>query len=120
MNRAFALGLTMVLIAAAFPALGATGVKAQRPAGASFDVQGQVAAVGDGWFQLSVQRVFRGKLARGAKVRVMEGASTRFLRAGKPAAASDLKAGLVVRVVGIAERSGKQATYRASTVTLLK
>jgi hypothetical protein len=110
----------MVLVAGALPALAAAPAKTQGSRTTSFDVQGQVIAVEKGGFELSVQRVFRGKLARGAKLRVAEGTHTRFLRAGKPVKASELKSGAVVRVAGTVQGSGSQATYTASTVTLLK
>ncbi|GBD28537.1 hypothetical protein HRbin31_00556 [bacterium HR31] len=120
MSRLAALTLTLVMVAGALPALAATGTKSQALAAASFDVQGRVVAVHDGWFELSVQRVFRGKLVRGARLRVTESASTRFLRAGKPARASDLRSGATVRVAGTVQGAGNQASYNASTVTLIK
>lgn len=120
MKKFLAVGVTMLLVVAAVPALATTPTKAERPSAASFDVEGRVTEVTQGWFQLSVERVFRGRLAKGAKLRVNETASTRFLRAGKPASRSDLKAGVVVRVAGTRQVSGKQVNYTASTVTLLK
>lgn len=120
MRKLLALGVTILLAAAAAPAVATTAPKATRPPAAAFDVQGRVTEVHQGWFQLSVERVFRGRLTKGAKLRVDETASTRFLRAGKPVAGADLKAGAVVRVAGTRQVSGKQVSYTASTVTLLK
>lgn len=121
MRSRFAAILAALLLAgSAFPAGAATAPKPARPrAPASFDVQGTVDQVSKGWFDLSVDRVFRGRLSRGAHVRVLEAASTRFLKAGKVIRAEDLKRGLRVRVAGQVRGSGKHATYTAATVTLL-
>ncbi|MER3455937.1 MAG: hypothetical protein C4304_03430 [candidate division GAL15 bacterium] len=120
MRSWFALGLVPLFLAATVPAVASTPAKPRSSAAPSFDVQGTVEQVAHGWFELSVQRVYRGRLAKGAKLRIQESASTRFLQAGKRASASDLKKGALVRVVGTSTGSGRQARYTATTVTLLQ
>jgi hypothetical protein len=109
----------LLVVGAVAPGIAAAPRKATPPA-ASFDVQGTVATASKGWFDLSVDRVFRGQLARGAKIRVTEVRSTRYLKGGKPATATEIKSGARVRVVGTIRGSGKQVTYAATTVTVLQ
>ncbi|MFN3285298.1 MAG: hypothetical protein ACK45F_03370 [bacterium] len=122
MRSWLAAGLATLLVAGSVLSAGAaTTPKRPAPsAGASFEVQGTVVEVSKGWFELSVDRVFRGPMARRARIRIDEAASTRFLRAGKSVSAAELKRGALVRVLGTWRGSGKQAAYTATRVTVLK
>jgi hypothetical protein len=122
MRNWLAASLAAVLVTGSVLSAGAgTPTKRAAPsAGASFEVQGTVVQVSKGWFQLSVDRVFRGRVARHARIRIEVPASTRFLRAGKNVSATELKRGGAVRVLGTWRGSGKQAVYTATRVTVLK
>ncbi|MDR7477428.1 MAG: hypothetical protein QN148_10565 [Armatimonadota bacterium] len=122
MRSWLAAGLATLLVAgSALSAGAATSTKRYASGtGTSFEVQGTVVEVSKGWFELSVDRVLRGPVARGTRIRVGEPASVRFLRGGKPVSAAELKRGSVVRVVGTWRGSGKQAAYTATRVTVLK
>ncbi len=122
MRSWLAASLATVLVAGSVISAGAaTSTKRPAPsASPSFEVQGTVVEVSKGWFELSVDRVFRGPMARRARIRIDEAASTQFLRGGKSVTATELKRGSVVRVLGTWRGSGRQAAYTAARVTVLK
>jgi len=118
----------VVVLAVASAALAAGSTTPyQAPAGApgqtpaSFQVQAKLLQVGKGWVQVEILKVEKGgALKTGAKLRIVETARTKFLRAGKAAAVKDLKAGETLEIVGAVVRSGKTLTYRAASITIMK
>ncbi len=97
-------------------AMAATG--SQAPA---FTVQAKVLQLGKGWVQVQVLKVEKGTgLKVNSKLRILETAKTKFLRAGKAASLKDLKTGETVQVVGSIVRSGKTLTYQAASFTIME
>lgn len=111
---------TLLVLGSVLSAGAATSTRRTSSASTSFEVQGTVVGFSKGWFEVSVDRVLRGPMVRGARIRIDEAASTRFLHAGKTVNAAVLKRGSVVRVLGTWRGSGKQAAYTATRVTVLK
>ncbi len=118
----------VVVLAVASVALAAGSTTPyQAPAGApgqtpaKFQVQGTLLQVGKGWVQVEIVKVEKGgALKTGAKLRIVETARTKYLRAGKAATVKDLVAGETLDIVGAVARSGKALTYRASSITIME
>ena len=117
-----ALFVASTMVAAGTP----TPAPSPAPAGsaalpAAFDIQAKVLQVGKGWLQVQVLRVAMGTgLKAPSKLRVLQTAKTKFLKAGKAASNKDLKTGAMVQIAGTVTGSGKALTYQAASVTIMK
>ncbi|MDQ7819298.1 MAG: hypothetical protein QN173_04680 [Armatimonadota bacterium] len=112
--------VAMILAAAAVWAGIPPAAQAATAAPAPFSIQAKVLQVGRGWVQVQVLKVTAGTLKVNARLRILETAKTRYLRAGQAASAKDLKVGETVEVVGTVVRSGKTTTYQATTVSIVR
>ncbi len=121
MKRVLAIASTGAMVLAVFGLVAAastakTATPQTRPQ--AFVVEGKVLDVSGDALELSVTRVIRGaKVKVGDKLKIMEGAKTRFLAKGKTVTKDAVKAGQQLRVEG---RRPTPAVYEATRITILK
>jgi hypothetical protein len=89
--------------------------------GTAFAVEGKLAQVSNGYFEIEVTKILSGQgIKVKEKLRVSENSQTAFRKAGKAVSSKMLKTGEMVRVWGQIIRSKTApVTYRATTISIL-
>jgi phage tail sheath protein FI len=122
MKRVLVMASTGAMVLAIFglvaAAAGTTKTAAPQARPQAFVVEGKVLDVSGDSLELSVTRVVRGVQVKvGQRLKIMEGAKTRFLAKGKTVTKDAVKAGQQLRVEG---QRPKPAVYEATRITILK